>query len=173
MQQEMIGHYRATNDEIVIVGVCAAGKSTLANRLRAMGLRARTVAQEHSGIPNLWQQSGASTVIYLHASFRAIKRRRNSLMHQYNYDAQLHRLRSARTGATISVDTSELTSEQVYDLVARQLATREESEPPVPVPDEPGMEGAQRRAVSVPVPNEPGESEGRSPYKDLPVPEEL
>ncbi|HEX5503007.1 MAG TPA: hypothetical protein VFW96_10315, partial [Thermomicrobiales bacterium] len=40
---------------VVVVGPCAAGKTTLVARLRARGHDAAVCAQEHSGVPYLWQ----------------------------------------------------------------------------------------------------------------------
>ena len=52
---------------IVIVGPCAAGKSTLRTLLQARGYtQVRVVAQEHSGIRDLWKLRGYPDVlIYL------------------------------------------------------------------------------------------------------------
>ncbi len=169
------------NGEIIIVGVCAAGKSTLAARLRGAGMRARTVAQEHSCIPELWRWSGATTMVYLHASYHAVKQRRVSLMSPANYDAQIHRLRSARQAATIAVDTSNLPAEEVYELVSTRLAACDESKqdepdphPSIPpVPDEPGSDLQPTVSEPVPVPDEPGERPQGSQYEGLPIPEEL
>ena len=161
-------------NEIVIVGVCAAGKSTLAHRLQRDGRYARTVAQEHSCIPDLWRHSGAATTIYLHASYQAVKRRRTSFMNQRAYEAQLHRLREARTGATVRVDTSDLSPEEVYSLVASQLPADREGEERRPViPDEPGSDIQPRPTVPAPVADEPGQEAGGERHEGLPIPEEL
>lgn len=167
--------------EIIIVGVCAAGKSTLAARLRGTGRRARTVAQEHSCIPELWRWSGATTMVYLHASYQAVKSRRVSLMSPANYDAQLHRLRSARQSATIAVDTSDLHPELVFQLVRDHLAGTEPKEPheqedeqeAPAVPDEPGSDIQPTTSEPVPVAEEPGEETRHGRYEGLPIPEEL
>lgn len=161
--------------EIVILGVCAAGKSTLARRLRDSGRIARTVAQEHSCIPDLWRWSGAATVVYLHASYQAIKRRRDSFMSPHGYRAQLHRLRSARAGATVTVDTSELTADEVYRVVESQLGGGRDREerPQPPVADEPGSDVQPAPRTTLPVPEEPGDEQGRERLRDLPIPEEL
>lgn len=169
------------NGEIIIVGVCAAGKSTLAARLRGAGMRARTVAQEHSCIPELWRWSGAATMVYLHASYQAVKQRRVSLMSPANYEAQIHRLRSARRAATITVDTTDLPAEVVYELVSTKLTDTEEDKqgrpdprPSIPpIPDEPGTDLQPTPTEPVPVPDEPGERPQGGRYEGLPIPEEL
>src|SRR5687768_4503941 len=43
--------------QIIVVGVCSAGKSTLVRALRGRGYKVRACAQEHSGVPYLWQRS--------------------------------------------------------------------------------------------------------------------
>ena len=56
----MIYHHRY----IVIVGPCAAGKSTLRDRLLARGFtQVRVVAQEHSGVRDLWKMRGYPDVL--------------------------------------------------------------------------------------------------------------
>ena len=54
---------------IVIVGPCASGKTTLVRGLWARGYSgARVVAQEHSGVIDLWKRRGQPDVlIYLDA----------------------------------------------------------------------------------------------------------
>jgi hypothetical protein len=54
---------------IVIVGPCASGKSTLRAGLQAQGFtQVRVVAQEHSGVRDLWKLRGYPEVlIYLDA----------------------------------------------------------------------------------------------------------
>ncbi|MDQ3856361.1 MAG: hypothetical protein M3281_08230 [Chloroflexota bacterium] len=162
-------------EDIIIVGVCAAGKSTLAERLRASGRRARTVAQEHSCIPDLWCRTGAPHTVYLHASFEAVKRRRDSLMHVSNYQAQLHRLRLARQHASVRVDTSDLTPEEVYEMVNSLLRSQEDERGAVRPTDREDPTEPQRRATDepMPVPDEPGDRSSSRTYKDLPIPDEL
>src|SRR5512136_1837334 len=55
---------------IVIVGPCAAGKSTLRDRLLARGFtQVRVVAQEHSGVRDLWKMRGyPDCLIFLNAT---------------------------------------------------------------------------------------------------------
>src|SRR5512144_2320185 len=49
---------------IVIVGPCAAGKSTLRDHLRERGFtQVRVVAQEHSGVRDLWKMRGYPEVL--------------------------------------------------------------------------------------------------------------
>src|SRR4051794_16737319 len=65
---------------IKVVGISGSGKSTLVAALRAQGYDARPVSQEHSQVPNLWQQFERSTyLIYLYASLEVQQRRRQDV----------------------------------------------------------------------------------------------
>ena len=58
--------------DIVIVGVCGAGKSVLVQGLRALGYPARACAQEHSYVQGLWARRGRpAALIYLEAGLDA------------------------------------------------------------------------------------------------------
>ena len=160
-------------EDVIIVGVCASGKSTLAAKLKAAGLRACTVAQEHSCIPDLWSRPGAANTIYLHASFEAVKRRRHSFMHFQNYQAQLHRLRTARALASVRVDTSELTPDEVFLLVQAQLRSQDPEREGDEKSGETTDRADERRQEPLPVPEEPGDRTSSRRYEGLPIPDEL
>ena len=89
-----------------------------------------------------------------------------------NYEAQLHRLRQARQGADVVVDTTDMTAEEVYSAVKSRLSGQDGQEPRLPVPDEPGSDMEAEHQPPLPVPDEPGESPGGRRYDDLPIPEE-
>jgi deoxyadenosine/deoxycytidine kinase len=61
---------------IVIVGVCASGKTTLARGLRELGYQVRTFAQEHSVSRRLWQRLDPDLLIVLECSYETIRRRK-------------------------------------------------------------------------------------------------
>jgi cytidylate kinase len=107
---------------IVIVGPCAAGKSSLATALRQLGFDVRTVAQEHSVIPKLWAHGGEpSALIFLDASPATIAQRRHSTFPDWLYRQQHQRLRSARRHATIYLQTDRLSVDDVRNRVLRHL----------------------------------------------------
>src|SRR5215210_2384363 len=91
--------------QIVVVGVCSSGKSTLANNLREKGFRARTVAQEHSYVPHLWQLSRPDLLIYLDASLPTIRRRRKARWPQSMLDDEHLKLAMARKHCDLYVHT--------------------------------------------------------------------
>lgn len=107
---------------VVVVGPCGSGKSTLVARLRAQGYTARTVAQEHSHINELWKHGGVpDALIVLDASPATITRRRQNHFPQWLYSAQIERLRSARTHATLYLHTDRLSPGEIQRRVLEHL----------------------------------------------------
>lgn len=99
--------------QIVVVGVCSAGKSTLVRRLREKGYRARACAQEHSGVPHLWQRQNPDLLFYLDASIHTIRRRRGAHWQQSMLDAQHNRLAHAREHCDLYIHTDGLSPDDV------------------------------------------------------------
>ena len=111
---------------IVIVGPCASGKSTLRARLQAQGFtQVRVVAQEHSGIRDLWKMRGYPEVlIYLDVQAAiANARQGRSDWNQTARDEQLFRLRDARAACDFYLPTDELTPDEVAERVIERLKT--------------------------------------------------
>jgi deoxyadenosine/deoxycytidine kinase len=101
---------------IVIVGPCASGKSTLAEKLNEAGWRARQIAQEHSYVPSMWQQlSKPDFLIFLDASFETSTRRKSLNWTRQEYKAQLERLRHAREHCDLYLATDELSEKAVFE----------------------------------------------------------
>jgi hypothetical protein len=100
---------------IAIVGVCAAGKSTLAAGLRSRGYNARGILQEHSYVPTMWQKiTRPDVLIYLDASLDNVRCRRNDPGFPADlYEQELVRLRHARAHCHLYIDTGYLTSAEV------------------------------------------------------------
>lgn len=108
---------------IGLVGVCAAGKSTITTHLRALGMRAKPIAQEHSYVADMWQRlTHPEILVYLHASYQTTIDRRNLRWTEAEYQEQLHRLRHAREHANLQVDTNDLTPQQVVDQILEFLS---------------------------------------------------
>jgi hypothetical protein len=111
---------------IKVVGISASGKSTLVRNLRAAGYDARPVSQEHSKVPDLWQQFDRPMyLIYLHASLEDQQARRQDV----SWSAAIHqeevlRLAHAREHADLRIDTSGLMPEGVYRVASTYLARR-------------------------------------------------
>ena len=108
---------------IKVVGISGSGKSTLVRALRADGYDARPVSQEHSNVPNLWQQfDPPAYLIYLNVSLEDQQARRPDV----NWSAtanqeEVRRLTHAREHADLRIDTTGLTPEGVYDVAISYL----------------------------------------------------
>ena len=102
-------------DLVKIVGVSAAGKSTLVAGLRRLGYNARPVAQEHSQVPDMWQRiRPPNWLIFLDADLAAQDERRPDVSWDEPWRlTELERLAHARTHADLVIDTSLLSPENV------------------------------------------------------------
>jgi hypothetical protein len=110
--------------DIVVVGPCAAGKTTLVNGLIARGYAgARLVAQEHSGVHNLWARRGRpAALIYLDVQVATMNRRQERADWTDGARAgQLLRLDNARRECDLYLPTDDLTIPQVLEAVVRFL----------------------------------------------------
>ena len=109
---------------IAVVGVCAAGKSTLVAGLRAQGWNARQVVQEHSYVPGMWQRiTDPDVLIYLDASLDTIRlRRRDPEFPPWIFEQETIRLRHAQLHCDLYVDTDPLTPEQVLEIAISWLS---------------------------------------------------
>jgi broad-specificity NMP kinase len=108
---------------IVVVGPCAAGKTTLVNNLRPKGYNIHACAQEHSSASQLWRwRSQPAALIFLDAELSTIARRQNRQdWTQRELDEQHVRLADARRHSDFYVQTDTMTREQVADAVERFL----------------------------------------------------
>jgi hypothetical protein len=110
---------RRDTPRIVIVGVCASGKTVLANTLRQHGYNARSMAQEHSFVPGMWRAHGQPNVlICLDAGPATI----NARLGRNDFDEamvaeQRCRLADARAYCDLHLPTDDLTEAQVQERV--------------------------------------------------------
>lgn len=108
--------------QIVVVGPCGSGKTTLVQGLEAHGYTARVVAQEHSIVTTLWRHQGLPTaLILLDASLQVITARRGADFPAWLYNKQMERLMVARNNANLILATSDLTPGQVLHQVVEFL----------------------------------------------------
>jgi chloramphenicol 3-O-phosphotransferase len=112
---------------VAVVGVCAAGKSTLVAVLRDAGFDARHVAQEHSYVPYMWQRIGRPDVlIYLDVDYETVHKRRPQLHYRpADWIEQVRRLAHARQHCDLYLNTTQLA---VAEVQARVLAFLSELE---------------------------------------------
>jgi cytidylate kinase len=109
---------------IGIVGVCAAGKSTITACLRALGLRAKPIAQEHSYVKDMWLRlTHPDILIFLDASYLVTVARKNLNWTEAEYLEQHDRLRHARQHADLYIFSDKLTPQQVVDRILGYLRT--------------------------------------------------
>jgi broad-specificity NMP kinase len=113
---------------IVVVGPCTSGKTTLVTRLRELGLDARNVAQEHSGIKTFWRRKNPDVVVMLEASLPVIRRRRTVPWGEERLAVQRERLRDAREHADLFIQTDSLTREEVAERVLDYIAGRTDND---------------------------------------------
>lgn len=106
---------------VVVVGHCAAGKSTLVEQLRHDGIDAVTAAQEHSAIPELWKHSGADVLVFLDVDLETVRRRRGTEWSEAIYFAQETRLDAARRSADLVIDTAKSPLDEVVERTRRYV----------------------------------------------------
>jgi energy-coupling factor transporter ATP-binding protein EcfA2 len=111
----------AGSRKIVVVGPCAAGKSTLVAALRALGYDAHVSGQEHSEIATLWQHSQPDVLIALDVDIAAVRSRRGDSWPEWLHDLQVRRLAAASRAADLSIDTTVLSPQTVVDRVVAFL----------------------------------------------------
>ncbi len=114
----------AKTQNIIVVGVCSSGKSTLVRALHERGYRVRAVAQEHSYVPHLWQRSDPDVLIYLDASLHTIRGRGRTRWRQPLLEEEHRRLQHARDNCHIYIPTDGLSPEDVASRVVTFLRNR-------------------------------------------------
>lgn len=124
---------------IKVVGISAAGKSTLVSTLRRQGYNARPASQEHSQTPDMWLRIRPPVhLIYLHADLVAQRQRRPDVPWSEAWlQTEEERLRHARQHADLIVDTRNLapadTAAQVLEFLHKhQVAHADKPLPPIP-----------------------------------------
>jgi hypothetical protein len=105
---------------IKVVGPCASGKSTLVAGLRRLGYDARSAAQDHSFVPDMWQRlNPPDLLVYLDVTIETTRQRgRAGLGWDQRYlDEQHERLRHARTHCDLYLPTDGLSQAEVLERV--------------------------------------------------------
>jgi len=107
-----------------IVGVCGAGKTSLASALCELGYEARQISQEHSYVHDLWRRFWTPNVlVYLDASDATVDRRLGSSSFPRLLERQRRRLRHAREHSAVYVRTDSMTKAQVLASVLQEISS--------------------------------------------------
>jgi len=93
---------------VAIVGVCTSGKTTLRDALKAAGIDAYVISQEHSSIRRMWGLRSPQYLICLDCGIGAAKSRRQVYWGEEMLHRQRERLRDARDNCDMYIDTSDL-----------------------------------------------------------------
>jgi deoxyadenosine/deoxycytidine kinase len=111
---------------IAVVGVCAAGKSTLVHALRELGFNARQVSQEHSYVQDMWLRfTKPDLLIFLDVQLQTIRRRRQDPeWPDWLLDRERQRLQHARRHCDLYLATDDMTPEEVLQKASDLLARR-------------------------------------------------
>ena len=112
---------------IVVIGPCAAGKTTLATRLRELGYDARVSGQEHSEIVDLWARLEPDVLIGLRIDLETLRGRRSASWSDRIYARQQERLRSAYEHADLVIDADAIDVDAVVATVVSWLQRHGES----------------------------------------------
>lgn len=112
---------RRNPPEVLVVGVCSSGKSTLVRRLREAGYDARACSQEHSYVPDLWERSRPGTLVYLDAALDTIRRRGRNTFPGEILERQHQRLDHARRHCHLYIPTDSLDAGEVAARVTGYL----------------------------------------------------
>ncbi len=112
-------------DDVVLVGPCAAGKSTLAVALREHGFSVHPIAQEHSGVRDLWRRHAAHVLVYLDVDLANVQQRGRPNFPDWLHQQQRERLAEAQHAADYYLDTSVHSIAEVQHLVLEFLAARQ------------------------------------------------
>lgn len=108
---------------IKVVGVSAAGKSTLVIGLRNRGYNARPASQEHSEAPEMWRKiRPPALLVYLEIDLATQNERRPDVSWNPAWLAtEEHRLRHARQHADLILNTCGLEAGEVLSQVLAWL----------------------------------------------------
>jgi ABC-type glutathione transport system ATPase component len=110
---------------IGIVGPCGAGKTTLIQELRNLGIEARHIAQEHSYVPTMWQKiTSPHILIFLDVSYSETIRRKKFNWTISEYQDQQSRLAHARSHADLIIQTDSFTIPELVKTILYFLAPK-------------------------------------------------
>ena len=113
---------RVGRPRVVVVGPCAAGKTTLVRGLRARGYDAVASGQEHSEIATLFRHADPDVVIALDLDLPTLRTRRGPDWPESIYRLQQRRLATAKASADLVLDAGTLSAAGVLTAATNLLA---------------------------------------------------
>lgn len=122
MKTAQPGATAGARPKIIIVGVCASGKSTLARGLQELGYDAHSIAQEHSQAPRFWARRRPDVVIALHCRYETTRSRKSINWGPERWQLQLKRLADAMAHAHIHLHTDGWTPQQLVEEGVKALS---------------------------------------------------
>lgn len=102
---------------ILVVGVCASGKTTVVNRLIERGFRAKSIAQEHSSAPRMWTRLQPAFLVVLDCSFKTVLKRRKVTWGPERLQRQRKVLSHARRHCDLYLHTDNLSVDEVVERI--------------------------------------------------------
>ncbi|MBM7623214.1 hypothetical protein [Sporohalobacter salinus] len=108
---------------ILIVGICASGKSSVVERLKELGFDAYTCAQEHSCVKSLWTKLAPDVLVVLDCDYETIKQRRKVQWGEERIKVQKKRLQNALENCDLYLKTDDLNLEETVREIIKYLFT--------------------------------------------------
>lgn len=113
---------------VVVVGVCASGKTTLVKALRDLGIDVHNVAQEHSVIKKLWNRTQPDILVVLDAQMITIRQRRSVSWGEERLAVQRKRLYDAYEHADLYIKTDDLSIDEIVQCVLEHIRRYQHAE---------------------------------------------
>lgn len=106
---------------VAVIGPCTSGKTTLADGLRARGISAVSIAQEHTLVADLYRHARPDLLVYLDVSYEEAARRRRISWGPDRLEEQKRFMAPARAAADLVIDTDGVSAREVLEMVLRHL----------------------------------------------------
>ncbi|MCK8825219.1 hypothetical protein [Fuchsiella alkaliacetigena] len=103
--------------DILVVGICASGKSSVVDRLQELGYQAKSCAQEHSYVKSLWSKLEPNFMVVLDCDYETIRERRDVQWGLNRIKMQKERLQHAIENCDLYLQTDELSIEETVQII--------------------------------------------------------
>lgn len=109
------------NITILVVGICASGKSSVIKELQQLGFKAKTCAQEHSCVESMWTKLESDVLIFLDCSYETVKKRRDVPWGLKRIQSQKEKLQDALDNCDLYLKTDNLTLQETVERIVEYL----------------------------------------------------